>query len=87
MSQDTSSTSASDSGSRSGSCVRRKKSYILRFKPEWKWRFLMWPAEDVARVETGKDEDIICVICSKRMKANCSTANRHQERNILVVRR
>ncbi len=47
----------------------------------------MWPAEDVARVETGKDEDIICVICSKRMKAKCSTANRHQERNILVVRR
>jgi hypothetical protein len=40
----------------------------------------MWPAEDLSRVESGEDEEMICVICSERMKAKCSTANRHQER-------
>ena len=57
-----------------------KKSMTLKFKPEWKQRFLMWPAVSSCSSEDTVDNEMVCVLCNERMKAKCSTANHHQER-------
>lgn len=72
---------ADDSDSSCSTRVKRRcrKSSTLKFKPEWKQRFLMWPAASSCSSEHNDDE-MICVLCNERMKAKSSTANRHVER-------
>ena len=64
-------------GEGSTSHVKRRKTSVLKFKPEWKQRFLLWPS---SRPGEDIDDEMVCVLCNERMKAKCSTANRHQER-------
>ena len=60
--------------------VKRRKTLALKYKPEWKQRFLMWPACSSSRSGEDADDEMICVLCNERMKDKCSTANCHQER-------
>ena len=60
--------------------VKRRKTLALKYKLEWKQRFLMWPVCSYSRSGEVADDEMICVLCNERMKAKCSTANRHQER-------
>ena len=77
----TSETNTDCSGGGSHVAKRRKWSK-LTYKPEWKQRFLMWPACSFSHSDSGEDVDdeMVCVLYNERMKAKCSTPNRHQER-------
>ena len=75
----TSETDTDCSGGRSHVAKRRKWSK-LTYKPEWKERFLMWPACSSSHSGEDVDDEMVCVLCNERMKAKSSTANRHQER-------
>ena len=59
--------------------VKRRKTLALKYKPEWKQLFLMWPVYSSSRSGEDADDEMICVLCNERMKAKCSTANRYQE--------
>ena len=75
-----SSSSSSTSATSDSDCpalAKRRRVSKLTFKPEWKQRFLVWPAGEKRATE---DDEMICVLCNERMKAKCSTANRHQVR-------
>ena len=47
---------------------------MLKFKPEWKQRFLLWPLCSSSRPGEDMDDEMVCVLCNERMKAKCSTA-------------
>ena len=74
---DCSNATAAGAGS---SNVKRRKTLALKYKPELKQQFLMWSVCSFSRSGEDADDEMICVLCNERMKAKCSTANRHQER-------
>ena len=57
-----------------------KQSSTLKFKPEWKQQFLMWPAASSHSSEDTVDDKMVGVLCNERIKAKCSIGNQHQER-------
>ena len=42
--------------------VKRRKTLALKYKPEWKQRFLMWPACSSSRFGEDADDEMICAM-------------------------
>ena len=51
---------------------KRKKGSTLVYQPEWKMKFLSLTIQ-----RSSCDDEIICILCQKQMKAKCSTGLRH----------
>ena len=56
---------------------KKRKSYKLVFKPEWKCQYLMWPA---GGQRDGVFDEMIYILCLDKMKAKATTASRHLDR-------
>ena len=78
MSASSSSSLSSPSVSSEDDRSFKKRSSKLRYKPEWKQRFMMAPV--TVTVGSEVDDEMMCLLCNERMKAKCSTAIRHIER-------